>query len=84
MRLISIYKRQVAMTFKKITYGLVAALLLSGSVASAQSVERAAPAAAGAGPLAGAWPFALFAAFAVSLVLVVESGENNDDLPVSP
>jgi len=72
------------MTFKKITYGLVAALLLSGSVASAQSVERAAPAAAGASPLVAAWPFALFAVFATSLILVIESGENNDDLPVSP
>ena len=72
------------MTFRKITTGLVAALLLSGSVASAQSVERSAPSASAASPLAGAWPFALFAAFAVGLILVVESSENNEELPVSP
>jgi len=74
------------MTFKKITAGLVAAFLLSGSVASAQSVERAAPAVAGGSPLVAAWPFALFAVFATGLILAVESQENNDadDLPVSP
>ena len=72
------------MTFKKITCGLVAALLLSGSVASAQSVERAAPVAAGSGPLAAAWPFALFVALAAGLIIAVESNENDDELPVSP
>lgn len=72
------------MTFKKITAGLVAALLLSGSVVSAQSTERSAQTAAQEGPLAAAWPYALFAALAVGLILVVESSENDEELPVSP
>jgi len=75
------------MTFKKITTGLIAALLLSGSVVSAQTTERAEPV-AGAGPVAGgistAWVVGLFAVFAAGLIIAIESGEDNDDLPVSP